>query len=34
MNELLKKVLTERSAREPEEAEAFATTQNEFEIWD
>jgi hypothetical protein len=34
MNTLLEKVLTETSAREPEEAETLAMEQDAFEIWD
>jgi len=34
MNTLLEKVLTETSARTPEEMETFAAAQNEFLSWD
>jgi hypothetical protein len=33
MNTLLEKVLTERSAREPEETEMLAAAQDPFESW-
>lgn len=33
MNTLLEKVLTERSAREPEEMETLAVAQDAFETW-
>lgn len=33
MNTLLEKVLTERSAREPEEMETLAVAQDAFESW-
>jgi hypothetical protein len=34
MSKLLEKVLTECSAREPEETETLAAAQNVFEFWD
>jgi hypothetical protein len=34
MSKLLEKVLTERSAREPEETETLAAAQNEFLSWE
>jgi len=34
MNKILEKVLTERSAREPEETETIAIAQDTFETWD
>ena len=33
MNRLLEKVLTEKSAREPEEVETLAAAQDAFETW-
>jgi hypothetical protein len=33
MNTLLEKVLTEKSAREPEEMETLAVAQDAFETW-
>jgi uncharacterized membrane protein YgaE (UPF0421/DUF939 family) len=34
MNTLLEKILTERSARDPEEIQTFAIAQNSFESWE
>jgi hypothetical protein len=34
MNTLLEKVLTEASAREPEETEMLSVTQDIFESWE
>jgi hypothetical protein len=34
MNTLLEKVLTEKTAREPEEMETLAAAQDVFESWD
>ncbi len=34
MSKLLEKILTDRTAREPEETETLAAAQDEFEIWD
>jgi hypothetical protein len=34
MNTLLEKILTENSARSPEEVETFAAAQNEFLSWE
>lgn len=34
MKEIFEKVLTDRTARTPEEIEAIAAGQNSFEIWD
>jgi hypothetical protein len=34
MNTLLEKVLTEKSARKPEEMEPLAAAQDAFETWD
>ena len=34
MNTLFEKVLTEQSAREPEETETLAAVQNEFLSWE